>query len=87
MAGDVVVEKGRHREAADNGELRQRVRGALSRLSPRDQDIVRLYYFEDLSLKEIGRVLGVTESRVSQLLTRVRGQLQEALAEVVELAA
>jgi RNA polymerase sigma factor for flagellar operon FliA len=39
-------------------------------LRERDQIIVALYYYEGFTLAEIGKVLGVTESRVSQLHTR-----------------
>ena len=41
--------------------------------------ILSLYYFEDLNLKEIGRVLDVTESRVSQLHTQAIMKLKEKL--------
>jgi RNA polymerase sigma factor for flagellar operon FliA len=42
--------------------------GAIGDLPERDQLLMNLYYVEELNLKEIGEVLGVTESRVSQLL-------------------
>jgi RNA polymerase sigma factor for flagellar operon FliA len=60
-------------------ELRRELAAAVSRLAERDRRIVLLYYFEELTLAEIGRQLGVTESRVCQLharvVTRLRGQL------------
>jgi RNA polymerase sigma factor for flagellar operon FliA len=44
--------------------------------------VIALYYYENLTLREIGEVLGVTESRISQLHTkavlRLRGKMQEA---------
>lgn len=43
---------------------------AVHDLAERDQVIIALYYFEGLTLAEIGQVLGVTESRVSQLHTK-----------------
>jgi RNA polymerase sigma factor FliA len=53
-------------------------------LRERDQIIVALYYYEGFTLAEIGQVLGVTESRVSQLHTRamlaLRGLVQAAAA-------
>ncbi len=53
---------------------------AIGELAERDQLLMNLYYVEELNLKEIGEVLGVTESRVSQLLSAVvkklRGTLQ-----------
>lgn len=52
---------------------------ALDELPERDRLIVTLYYYEELTMKEVSAVLGVTESRVSQLLTRSRLQLQALL--------
>jgi RNA polymerase sigma factor for flagellar operon FliA len=52
---------------------------ALSQLPERDQMIVRMYYYEDRSFKEIGVELGVTESRVSQLHSRIKRRLRDAL--------
>lgn len=52
---------------------------AVAELPERDQLLMNLYYVEELNLKEIGEVLGVTESRVSQLLTAVVKKLRGAL--------
>ena len=60
-------------------ELRQAIAEAISSLPEREKIVVTLYYYEELTLREIGDVLGVTESRVSQLHTkailRLRGHL------------
>jgi RNA polymerase sigma factor for flagellar operon FliA len=53
--------------------------GAIGDLPERDQLLMNLYYVEELNLKEIGEVLGVTESRVSQLLTAVVKKLRGTL--------
>jgi RNA polymerase sigma factor for flagellar operon FliA len=53
--------------------------GAIGDLPERDQLLMNLYYVEELNLKEIGEVLGVTESRVSQLLTAVVKKLRVTL--------
>jgi RNA polymerase sigma factor for flagellar operon FliA len=54
---------------------------AVAELGERDRRVIRLYYLENRTLAEIGRVLGVTESRVcqlhSRLVARLRGRLQE----------
>ncbi len=55
------------------------VRDAVGMLSDRDRVIVDLYYYRDLTFKEIAGVLGVTESRVSQLHTRLKARLREHL--------
>ncbi len=52
----------------------------VDELPERDQVIIALYYFEGLTLAEIGRVLGVTESRVSQLHSRATMVLRTKLA-------
>jgi RNA polymerase sigma factor for flagellar operon FliA len=49
------------------GELRGTLRDAIKTLSGRYQRVIRLYYTKDLTMKEIGRRLGVNESRVSQI--------------------
>jgi len=54
----------------DSAESRRLLAEAISQLTDRDRVVVSLYYFENLTLAEIGRVLGVTESRVCQLHTR-----------------
>jgi len=55
----------------------------IRRLSERDQIVLALYYFEQLSLGEIGQVLGVSESRVSQLKSRATRGLRDLLSEAV----
>jgi RNA polymerase sigma factor for flagellar operon FliA len=64
----------------DNTETKDRVADAIARLPEREKLVVALYYYENLTLREIGEVLGVTESRVSQLHTkavlRLRSRLQ-----------
>ena len=69
--------------AMDATELKDRVADAIARLPEREKLVVALYYYENLTLREIGEVLGVTESRVSQLHTkailRLRVRLQGSL--------
>ncbi len=64
----------------DASELKDRVADAISRLPEREKLVIALYYYENLTLREIGEVLGVTESRISQLHTkavlRLRSRLQ-----------
>ena len=50
--------------------MREALGEAISRLPEREKLVVTLYYYEELTLREIGEVLGVTESRVSQLHTK-----------------
>jgi RNA polymerase sigma factor for flagellar operon FliA len=64
----------------EQGEMRDRVREALDKLPAREQRIIRLYYFEEATMKQIGRAIGVNESRVSQLHARAILRLKQALA-------
>jgi RNA polymerase sigma factor for flagellar operon FliA len=61
-------------------ELREALGDAISRLPEREKLVVTLYYYEELTLREIGEVLGVTESRVSQLHTKAILRLNARLA-------
>lgn len=54
---------------------------AISSLQERERLIVTMYYKEDLRLKEIGEILGLSESRVSRLLTAAQFQLREYVME------
>jgi RNA polymerase sigma factor for flagellar operon FliA len=60
-------------------ELRRRLAQALGQLPERERQILALSYVEELTLAEIGRVYGVTESRVSQLRTQAVIRLRSIL--------
>jgi RNA polymerase sigma factor for flagellar operon FliA len=68
-------------ESLASSEIKDRLADAISALPEREKLVIALYYYENLTLREIGEVLGVTESRVSQLHTkavmRLKGSLQE----------
>ena len=55
---------------ANTTELKDRLADAIESLPERERLVIALYYYENLTLREIGEVLGVTESRVSQLHTK-----------------
>jgi RNA polymerase sigma factor FliA len=61
-------------------ETREALGEAIARLPEREKLVVTLYYYEELTLREIGEVLGVTESRVSQLHTKAILRLKARLA-------
>ncbi|MDP2785830.1 MAG: RNA polymerase sigma factor FliA [Sulfurimicrobium sp.] len=67
----------------ENGDFRAALVEAIKVLPEREQLLMSLYYEEELNLKEIGAVLGVTESRVSQLhsqaVARLRSRLKDWL--------
>ena len=66
-------------EALDSTEVKDRLAESISSLPEREQLVVALYYYEGLTLREIGEVLGVTESRVSQLHTKAVMRLKSHL--------
>ncbi len=61
-------------------EMREALGEAIARLPEREKLVVTLYYYEELTLREIGEVLGVTESRVSQLHTKAVLRLKARLS-------
>jgi RNA polymerase sigma factor for flagellar operon FliA len=62
-------------------ETRGLLAAAINSLSEREKIVVTLYYFEGLTLNEIGEILGVTESRICQIHTKAVGQLRLQLVE------
>ncbi|GAB4264455.1 MAG: RNA polymerase sigma factor WhiG [Thermoleophilia bacterium] len=69
--------------AFDIQAVKELLADAIKRLPEREKIVIGLYYYEGLTLKEIGEVLGVTESRVSQLHTkailRLKGRMKQEL--------
>lgn len=70
---DVIVEK---------DEIRRVIVEAINELPDKEKKVLVLYYYEDLTLKEIGQVLEVTESRVSQLHTKAILRLRAKLTNI-----
>jgi RNA polymerase sigma factor for flagellar operon FliA len=62
-------------------ELRYMLADSVNRLPDRERLVVTLYYFEGLTLAEIGKVLSVTESRVCQIHTKAVMSLRNRLME------
>ena len=80
-----VIEDGRSEdpsEAIERKELQNALKKAIAKLPEREKIIVTLYYYEGLTLKEIGEVLGITESRVSQLRTKATLYLKSGLKNI-----
>jgi RNA polymerase sigma factor FliA len=66
-------------------ETMRQLNAAVAGLGERDRTVVQLYYLENRTLAEIGRLLGVTESRVCQLHTRLVGRLRGRLDELARV--
>jgi len=75
MNPDITVER---------DSVKQLIVNAINELPDKEKKVLVLYYYEDLTLKEIGEVLAVTESRVSQLHTKAIIRLKAKLAEIKE---
>jgi RNA polymerase sigma factor for flagellar operon FliA len=65
-------------------ELRQAVAECIGSLPEKERLVVSLYYYEDLNMKEIGNVLGITESRVCQIHTKAVARLRSKLRNILE---
>lgn len=80
--GDTVADR-RHDpvEAFELGEVKHLLADAINRMPDRQRLVLTLYYYEGLTLAEIGAVLGVTESRVCQIHTKAILQLRSRLSE------
>jgi RNA polymerase sigma factor for flagellar operon FliA len=63
-------------------EVRDRVRAAIQSLPWRERKVIGLYYYGEVTMKQIGAEIGVNESRVSQLHARAVRRLREALGDM-----
>ena len=68
-------------EAIEKEELKKMLAQSLEKLTDKERKVILLYYYEELTLKEISEVLEVSESRVSQLHTRALQKMREKLGD------
>ena len=66
-------------EVLEKSELKEQLAASLDLLTEKERKVILLYYYEELTLKEISYVLEVSESRVSQLHTRALQKMKEKL--------
>ena len=71
-------------ENVDKEELKQKLTESLAALTEKEKQVILLYYYEDMTLKEIAKILDVTESRVSQLHTKALGKMRNKMGEYIE---
>ena len=69
-------------EVVELGEARGILLGAINHLPEQERLVVALYYYEELTLKEIGEILGISESRVSQVHTKAIRRLRRRVPEL-----
>jgi RNA polymerase sigma factor for flagellar operon FliA len=80
--GETIPDKGEGPVAAyEVEEMKQLLAEAINRMPEREKIVLTLYYYEGLTLAEIGLVLGVTESRVCQIHTKAVLQLRSKMTE------
>lgn len=89
--GDVRVENATSEEfrqpdrIVERNEIRETLIETLKMLTDKEKTVITLYYYEDLTLKEISRVLDVSESRVSQLHTKALQKMRTKLGDNVDM--
>jgi len=81
VAESVPAPDGDPADLVDRSHLLAQLAGAIDRLPERERLVLSLYYDEELHLKEIGAVLGVSESRVSQLHGQALARLRARFAD------
>nr|MBP3598265.1 FliA/WhiG family RNA polymerase sigma factor [Eubacterium sp.] len=72
-------------QALEKQELKQQLMDALKTLTEKESSVITLYYYEELTLKEISKILEVSESRISQLHTKALQKIKIQLGNSVEL--
>ena len=68
-------------DSVSQDELKQKLQEALQLLTEKEQKVILLYYYEEMTLKEISKVLEVSESRISQLHTKALLKMRKTMGE------
>jgi RNA polymerase sigma factor for flagellar operon FliA len=72
-------------DVVEEAELKEKLVDALALLTEKERRVIELYYYEDLNLKEISRVLDVSESRVSQLHTKALLKMRKKMGSYMDI--
>lgn len=79
--GDLIADRSvTQLDAIEMKQERQILAAAIDKLPERERQVIALYYVKELTMKEVAEVLGVTESRVSQLKSQAASRLRAALS-------
>ena len=81
--GDTIADKGQADPLSSTLAVEEAklLKEHLRLLPPREQQIIKMYYFKELTFKEIAKTLGLTESRISQLHTTIKNKLKQLMIE------
>ena len=71
--------------AVEKEGLKKSLAEAIEGLTDKEKKVIALYYYEELTLKEISQVMSVSESRVSQLHTKALGKLKLRLGDYMDI--
>lgn len=71
----------------EKSEMKRMLVEAINLLSEKEKKVIALYYYEELTLKEISSIMGVSESRISQLHTKSLKKMKEILGDNIETLA
>lgn len=71
--------------SVEKEELKETLIKAIQGLSEKEMKVITLYYYEELTLKEISHIMEVSESRISQLHTKALGKMKKLLGNNIEL--
>lgn len=72
-------------ERIQETELKEKLQESMQQLTEKERRVILLYYYEDLTLKEISKILEVSESRVSQLHTKALAKMQKTMGGYMEI--
>jgi RNA polymerase sigma factor for flagellar operon FliA len=73
-------------EQVEESESKELLLGEVNNLSEQERLVIALYYYEEMTLKEIGETLGISESRVSQIHTKAVGRLRSRMGRTLMAA-
>lgn len=72
-------------EVVEEAELKEKLIESLDLLTEKERRVIELYYYEDMTLKEISKILEVSESRISQLHTKALNKMKKKMGNYMNI--
>jgi RNA polymerase sigma factor for flagellar operon FliA len=72
-------------EVVEEEELKEKLAESLDILTEKERKVIELYYYEDMTLKEISSILDVSESRISQLHTKALLKMRKKMGSYMDI--